>query len=50
VIVVITEREVLCGERNLFCNIFSWVQRSTLQLGAQGREIEKERERERFES
>jgi hypothetical protein len=50
VIVVITEREVLCGERSLCCKIFSWVRRSTLQLGAQGREIERikrERERER---
>jgi hypothetical protein len=46
VIVVITERGVLCGERSLCCKIFSWVRRSTLQLGAQGREIEK-REKER---
>jgi hypothetical protein len=46
VIVVITEREVLCGERSLFCKIFSWVRRSILQLGAHGREIER-REKER---
>jgi hypothetical protein len=33
-------------ESILYCKIFSWVRRSTLQLGAQGGEIEK-RERER---
>jgi hypothetical protein len=35
VIVIIDEREVLRGERNLYCKIFSLVRRSTLQLGAQ---------------
>ena len=45
-IIVIDEKEVLCGERSLCCKIFSWVRRSTVQLGAQGREIEK-REKER---
>jgi hypothetical protein len=46
VIFAIIEREVLCGERSLCCKIFSWVRRSTLQLGAQGGDIEK-REKER---
>jgi hypothetical protein len=46
VIIVISKREVLCGEGSMCCNIFSCVQRSNLQLGAQGREIDK-REKER---
>jgi hypothetical protein len=46
VIVVIVEREVLCGERSLCCKIFSWVRRSTLQLGAQGGERRRERKRD----
>jgi hypothetical protein len=36
----------MCGERSLCCKIFSWVLRSTLKIGAEGREIEK-REKER---
>jgi len=28
---------------SLYCKIFSWVRRSTLQLGAQGGEIKRER-------
>jgi hypothetical protein len=45
VIVVIVEREVLCGEISLCCKIFSWVRRSTMQLGAQGGERRRERNR-----
>jgi hypothetical protein len=30
----------------LYCKIFSWVRRSTLQLGAQGGERRRERERD----
>jgi hypothetical protein len=42
---VLCEREVLCVRAFWYCKIFSWVRRSTLQLGAQGGERrEKERE------
>jgi hypothetical protein len=40
---IVRERSVVC-ESILYCKIFSWVRRSTLQLGAQGGEREKERE------
>jgi hypothetical protein len=45
--VIVVLREIV----SLYCKIFNWVRRSTLQLGAQGGEIEKrERERERYAS
>jgi hypothetical protein len=37
---------VLCVRAFLYCKIFSWVRRSTLQLGAQGGERREKRERD----
>jgi hypothetical protein len=37
---------VLCVRPLGYCKIFSWVRRSTLQLGAQGGERKKEKKRE----
>jgi hypothetical protein len=50
VVDVNVEREVLFFESIQYCKIFSWVQRSTLQLGAQGREIERREKERRFAS
>jgi hypothetical protein len=40
-LLLLCEREVLRVRAFSCCKIFSWVRRSTLQLGAQGGEIEK---------
>jgi hypothetical protein len=44
-LVVVREREQQAIVESLYCKIFSWVRRSTLQLGAQGGRRERERER-----
>jgi hypothetical protein len=45
-IVFFREVEVLCLRAFLYFNIFNWVQRSILQLGAQVGEIKRKREKD----
>jgi hypothetical protein len=46
VIIVIVRERVLSVRAFWYCKIFSWVRRSTLQLGAQGGERKREKKRE----